>query len=104
MKMPKDINKVTLELMLIVFNLVRQGVNNSQGIESVASDYVRKWAISSLKFNVCRYYNNVYGSSGYYSQSRMLHDAGLNLGDWDLMGLVTKAIQVYKQLNEEDED
>ena len=46
----------------------------------------------------------MYGSSGYYSQSRMLHDSGLNLGDWDLMGLVTKAIQVYKQLNEEDED
>merc|ERR1712209_378222 len=46
-------------------------------------------------------YSNVYSNGQYYSQSRMLYDGGLGLGDWDLMGLVTKAIEVYKQLNEE---
>merc|ERR1712117_271689 len=51
-----------------------------------------------------RYYSNAYSNSQYYSQSRMLHDMAGTMGDWDLMGLVTTALQVYKQLNEEDED
>ena len=46
-------------------------------------------------FNVFRY-SNVYSNGQYYSQSRMLYDGGLGLGDWDLMGLVTKAIEVNK--------
>ena len=38
----------------------------------------------------------MYSNGQYYSQSRMLYDGGLGLGDWDLMGLVTKAIEVNK--------
>merc|ERR1712018_597025 len=33
-----------------------------------------------------------YSSSNYYSQARMLHDASSYLGDYDLLGLVTKAV------------
>merc|ERR1712036_142010 len=49
-----------------------------------------------------RYYSNAY-SSNYYSQSRMLHDASSFLGDFDLLGLVTKGVELYKKLNEEEE-
>merc|ERR1712045_218949 len=51
-----------------------------------------------------RYYgsSNAYNSN-YYSQSRMLHDASNFLGDFDLLGLVTKGVELYKQLNEEEE-
>merc|ERR1712111_290481 len=37
-----------------------------------------------------RYYN-----SQYYSQARMLHDAGFLSEDWNLMGLITKALDIY---------
>merc|ERR1712213_86743 len=48
-----------------------------------------------------RYYSN----GQYYSQARMLHDMGSNMmGDWDLMGLLTKALDVYNKLNDEHED
>merc|ERR1719295_549894 len=50
-----------------------------------------------------RYYSNAYSNSGYYSsQARMLHEVAGVAGDWDLVGLVTKALKVYKQLNEEE--
>merc|ERR1712218_448187 len=42
-----------------------------------------------------RYYGNSYSNSQYYSQARMLHDASSYLGDYDLLGLVTKAVQIY---------
>merc|ERR1712099_23543 len=45
-----------------------------------------------------RYYSNGYSSSQYYSQARMLHDMGSTMmGDWDLMGLLTKALDVYNK-------
>merc|ERR1739840_69151 len=51
-----------------------------------------------------RYYGNSNAyNSNYYSQSRMLHDASNFLGDFDLLGLVTKGVEIYKQLNEEEE-
>ena len=51
-----------------------------------------------------RYYGNSNAyNSNYYSQSRMLHDASNFLGDFDLLGLVTKGVELYKQLNEEEE-
>merc|ERR1711950_24775 len=51
-----------------------------------------------------RYYSNAYSNSGYYSsQARMLHEVAGVAGDWDLVGLVTKALKVYKQLNEEED-
>merc|ERR1711950_83592 len=51
-----------------------------------------------------RYYGNSYSNSGYYSsQARMLHEVAGVAGDWDLVGLVTKALKVYKQLNEEED-
>merc|ERR1712026_112026 len=34
-----------------------------------------------------------YYSSNYYSQSRMLHDASSFMGDFDLLGLVTKGVE-----------
>merc|ERR1712110_18144 len=51
-----------------------------------------------------RYYrkSNAYNSN-YYSQSRMLHDASSFLGDFDLLGLVTKGVELYKKLNEEED-
>merc|ERR1711936_1513024 len=42
--------------------------------------------------------SNAYNSN-YYSQARMLHDASSYLGDYDLLGLVTKAVQIYNKLN-----
>merc|ERR1712223_473337 len=53
-----------------------------------------------------RYYSNEYSNSQYYSQARMLHDMGSSvLGeDWNLMGLITKALDVYNKLNDEHED
>merc|ERR1711877_93850 len=49
-----------------------------------------------------RYYSNGYSNSQYYSQARMLHDMGSTMmGDWDLMGLLTKALDVYNKLNDE---
>merc|ERR1712025_1203334 len=38
-----------------------------------------------------------YYSSNSYSQARMLNDVTSNMGDWNLLGLVTKALEVYKQ-------
>merc|ERR1712018_22592 len=53
-----------------------------------------------------RYFSNAYGNSQYYSQARMLYDMGSSvLGeDWNLMGLITKALDVYNKLNDEHED
>merc|ERR1712024_223490 len=51
-----------------------------------------------------RYYSNAYSNSGYYSQARMLHDAGILSEDWNLMGLVTKALNIYSRLNQEDHE
>merc|ERR1711963_707626 len=45
------------------------------------------------------YSSNAYSNSNYYSQARMLHDASSYLGDYDLLGLVTKAVQIYNKLN-----
>merc|ERR1711950_95855 len=51
-----------------------------------------------------RYYSNAYSNSGYYSsQARMLHEVAGVAGDRDLVGLVTRALKVYKQLNEEED-
>merc|ERR1711874_148262 len=50
-----------------------------------------------------RYYGSNSYNSNYYSQSRMLHDASSYMENFDLLGLVTKAVQVYNKLNEEDE-
>merc|ERR1711994_1236602 len=46
--------------------------------------------------------SNAYNSN-YYSQPRMLHDASSFLGDFDLLGLVTKGVELYKKLNEEED-
>merc|ERR1712018_870120 len=43
-----------------------------------------------------KYYSNSYSNSQYYSQARMLNDVASNMGDWNLLGLVTKALEVYK--------
>merc|ERR1711983_589208 len=52
-----------------------------------------------------RYYNNnSYSNSQYYSQARMLHDAGFLSEDWNLMGLITKALDIYSRLNQEEHD
>ena len=51
----------------------------------------------------CRHYGSNSYNSNYYSQSRMLHDASSYMENFDLLGLVTKAVQVYNKLNEEDE-
>merc|ERR1712186_242195 len=51
-----------------------------------------------------RYYGNSYSNSQYYSQARMLHDAGILSEDWNLMGLVTKALNIYSRLNQEDHE
>merc|ERR1712001_701950 len=51
-----------------------------------------------------RYYGNSNAyNSNYYSQSRMLHDASTFLGDFDLLGLFTKGVELYKKLNEEED-
>merc|ERR1712141_131414 len=50
-----------------------------------------------------RYYGSNACNSNYYSQSRMLHEASSFLGDFDLLGLVTKGVEVYKKLNEDEE-
>ena len=50
-----------------------------------------------------RHYSSNSYNSNYYSQSRMLHDASSYMENFDLLGLVTKAVQVYNKLNEEDE-
>merc|ERR1711878_262152 len=50
-----------------------------------------------------RYYGSNAYNSNYYSQSRMLHDASSFMGDFDLLGLVTKGVEVYKKLNEDEE-
>ena len=52
---------------------------------------------------LCRYYGSNAYNSNYYSQSRMLHEASSFLGDFDLLGLVTKGVEVYKKLNEDEE-
>merc|ERR1711902_399988 len=49
-----------------------------------------------------RHYSSNSYNSNYYSQSRMLHDASSYMENFDLLGLVTKAVQVYNKLNEED--
>merc|ERR1711877_14041 len=49
-----------------------------------------------------RYYGSGAYNSNYYSQSRVLHDASSFLGDFDLLGLVTKGVEIYKKLNEEE--
>merc|ERR1712151_715699 len=49
-----------------------------------------------------KYYSNSYSNSLYYSQARMLNDVASNMGDWNLLGLVTKALEVYKQMNEDE--
>merc|ERR1712018_420476 len=46
------------------------------------------------------YYNNSYSNSQYYSQARMLNDISSNMGDSNLLGLVTKALEVYKKMND----
>merc|ERR1712233_126560 len=46
------------------------------------------------------YSSNSY--SNYYSQARMLNDVTSNMGDWNLLGLVTKALEVYKQMNDDE--
>merc|ERR1712061_777680 len=51
-----------------------------------------------------RDYGNSYSNSQYYSQARMLHDAGTLSEDWNLMGLVTKALNIYSRLNQEDQE
>merc|ERR1712024_144750 len=52
-----------------------------------------------------RYYNsNSYSNSQYYSQARMLHDAGFLSEDWNLMGLITKALDIYSRLNQEEHE
>ena len=54
--------------------------------------------------SLSRYYGNSNAyNSNYYSQSRMLHDASNFMGDFDLLGLVTKGVEIYKKLNEEEE-
>merc|ERR1711982_180999 len=51
----------------------------------------------------CKYYSsNSYSNSNYYSQARMLNDVTSNMGDWNLLGLVTKALEVYKQMNDDE--
>merc|ERR1711874_669779 len=50
-----------------------------------------------------RYYGSNSYNSNYYGQSRMLHDASNFMGDFDLLGLVTKGVEIYKKLNEEEE-
>ena len=50
-----------------------------------------------------RYYGSNAYNSNYYSQSRMLHDASSFMGDFDLLGLVTKGVEIYKKLNEDEE-
>merc|ERR1711937_559906 len=50
-----------------------------------------------------RYYGSNAYNSNYYSPSRMLHDASNFMGDFDLLGLVTKGVEIYKKLNEEEE-
>ena len=53
---------------------------------------------------IFRYYGNSNAyNSNYYSQSRMLHEASSFLGDFDLLGLVTKGVELYKKLNEEED-
>ena len=54
-------------------------------------------------FSLPRYYGSNSYNSNYYSQSRMLHDASNFMGDFDLLGLVTKGVEIYKKLNEEEE-
>ena len=49
-------------------------------------------------------YSQQYSNSQYYSSSRMFNDLGINSSDFDLMGLISTAFEVYKKLNEEDED
>merc|ERR1719203_1282543 len=49
-------------------------------------------------------YSQQYSNSQYYSSSRMFHDLGIASSDFDLMGLVSTAFEVYNKLNEEDED
>merc|ERR1712038_442443 len=48
------------------------------------------------------YSSNSYSNSNYYSQARMLNDVTSNMGDWNLLGLVTKALEVYKQMNDDE--
>ena len=59
--------------------------------------------LPALSLSCRRYYGSNAYNSNYYSQSRMLHDASSYLGDYDLLGLVTKAVQIYNKLNEDDE-
>merc|ERR1711994_232100 len=68
----------------------------------VAAGVVVGLVLYFIATNPQQRYSNAYNSN-YYSQSRMLHDASSYLGDYDLLGLVTKAVQIYNKLNEEDE-
>ena len=49
-------------------------------------------------------YSQQYSNNQYYSSSRMFNDYGVSASSFDLMGLVSTALEVYKKLNEEDED
>ena len=49
-------------------------------------------------------YSQQYSNNQYYSSSRMFNDHGVSASSFDLMGLVSTALEVYKKLNEEDED
>ena len=43
-------------------------------------------------------------SNNYYSQARMLRES-VGLGeDWDLLGLVSQGLNLYRQLNGEEEE
>ena len=57
----------------------------------------------SANLSCSRYYGSNSYNSNYYSQSRMLHEASSFLGDFDLLGLVTKGVELYKKLNEEED-
>merc|ERR1712117_448006 len=46
-------------------------------------------------------YSQQYGNSQYYSSSRMFNDLGINSSDFDLMGLISTAFEVYKKMNTE---
>merc|ERR1711983_567100 len=89
---------ITLSLLLSVVNCLE----DVSIYEDEASD-PRLFFIATNPQS--RYYSNGYSNSQYYSQARMLHDMGSTvMGDWDLMGLLTKALDVYNKLNDEHED
>ena len=66
---------------------------------------LKKTMLTFYQLLLSRYYNsNSYSNSQFYSQARMLHDSGLLSEDWNLMGLVTTALNIYSRLNQEDND